>query len=52
MKTKDLVDVEALHRESIVIDGHCVPFDLVIMGQKRLGERAVEKRLTYSKLIY
>lgn len=45
IKTKDLADVEALHRESIIIDGHCNALGPVIRGQKRLGERAVEKRL-------
>ena len=35
-----LGDVEALHRESIIVDAHCDTLGRVIEGQRRLGERS------------
>lgn len=35
-----LGDVEALHRESVIVDAHCDTLGQVIGGQRRLGERS------------
>ena len=34
------VEIEALHRDSIVIDTHCDAIGFVVNGQRRLGERS------------
>ena len=40
MNTMGLADVEALHRKSIIVDGHCDTLGSVVRKRRRLGERS------------
>ena len=41
MTTNATIDIETLHRESIVIDTHCDTLGRVFEGERRLGEHSV-----------
>jgi membrane dipeptidase len=40
MNTLGLTDVRALHRKSIIVDGHCDTLGSVVQKRRRLGERS------------